>query len=78
MSDYEITGPYQYKKDAHPCFRIDSGGEIIACVYVHNEDEETARERAEAMIEGLRRIGRVGVTRDDLGVGPSIKRRGGG
>lgn len=44
---YEVTGPYKYDGDLHPCFRVMSPEILVASFYVPDGDIEAARARAE-------------------------------
>jgi hypothetical protein len=32
--EVEVTGPYHYDGDKHPCLRIAAADRIVACVYI--------------------------------------------
>lgn len=59
-TEIEITGPYHYPHDVHPCFRLSAPGRIFACVYIIDEDEERALREAE-LIADVMRMGRAGL-----------------
>ena len=53
MAEYRVSGPYHYSGDLHPSFRIDTEDRLIAAVYIVDEPDEIARQRAETMARAL-------------------------
>lgn len=52
---YKVTGPYLYPGDSHTCFRISAaaGGDLVACVYANDGNEERAVVRARVMARAI-------------------------
>ncbi len=50
-SDAEITGPYKYENDAHPCFIVSLPDRTVASVYIIDEDEDRAFQEAQYLAQ---------------------------
>lgn len=54
-TEIEITGPYHYPHDVHPCFRLSAPGRIFASVYIIDDDEDLARREAELIADAMKK-----------------------
>lgn len=68
--ELEITGPYKYDGDSHPCFVLRSTERVFAAVYVIEDDEDRARREAE-LIQDAMRMGRAGLDKLHYAFGSS-------
>ncbi len=50
----EISGPYHYVGDKHPCLRLDANNRILGVVYIVDGDEERACAEAYMIKEAFR------------------------
>lgn len=52
--ELELSGPYHYPHDMHPCIRISAPGRIFASLYIIDGDEERAWSEAYLLKEAFR------------------------
>lgn len=68
-TELEISGPYHYPHDVHPCYRIAAKDRIFASIYIIDENEDRARREAELIVDVMR-MGRAGL--DKLHYGAAV------
>lgn len=54
-TEIEITGPYHYPHDLHPCFRLSAPDRIFASVYIIDDNEDLARREAELIVDVMKK-----------------------
>lgn len=52
--ELELSGPYHYPNDTHPCIRISAADRIFASLYIVDGDEERAWAEAHLLKEAFR------------------------
>lgn len=50
---FEVSGPFHYPHDCHPCFRIATSDRIVASVFFVDDEEERGLAEAELIAKAL-------------------------
>lgn len=55
-NEFQVTGPYHYSGDLHPCFRIATPSRIVAKVFFVDENEDLGHREATEIAAALRKM----------------------